>query len=1079
MNEELRNKFSTFFEQDYPGIDEFVNNILNSIFTGRDSYRPLPVPEDYLTEDNRQRASECGILKLVKVGEINFGEGIEVFDITLSNEKRLRYNRVGIQQFVRSSLFPFTNAFMLFHNEDTIGEDWRFSYAYKQLTLASITSAKRFTYLFGKNHRARTASERFALLADSKKDTQALLDAFSVQKVSDDFFEEYRKKYSEFCDFLFENRNNIAYFGSEFSSWEDKYLRDYIKKMLGRITFIYFLQRKGWMNGDLNYMNNSFNRSSKKDNYLDAFLEPLFFGVLNTKPDQREQLFKKEGWDLSLLQEWTNVPYLNGGLFERDKQDEPLSRFPSEMFERLFEFYASYNFTIDENDPDDAEVGVDPEMLGKIFESLLEDNKDKGAFYTPKFIVDYMCQESLIAYLQTGITDEIRRDALRQFVETHDSGFVTRVGRDFAHQIDEKLSVVKICDPAIGSGAFPMGMLNLLVKCRESLNIEKTRVEFKREIIQNNIYGVDIEKGAIDIARLRFWLSLIVDEDTPQALPNLDYKIVEGNSLMTTFEDRFINLDTKGQQHFKVAEMKAEKRKLYQLKKEFYNASGDQKLEITISIKDTIIRLISMQLGYESRSWASKNAAQLELFELPHKMSFNDILPKLPEDTQRIIEHCNSLHQRLNDRTIPLHERSLTDIRFFDWRILFTEVFDNDNPGFDIVIGNPPYFVYEGSNKDELPILRKQNDYKIAFGGKLNAYKLFLACSLKKLIKKEGINSFIFQNSFMADQQAANLRKYVLTNCQILTIDSFPERDSRKKRVFENVKMSVCILLATNSSKNSRFKVNVWDDKYKSTGITTYFTKEEIETIDPDYLTIPRLREDAKPIVLKMICKRNKTIKCWEGELNVSSHRPFFSDDTSLPIIMKGAGIQRYYYTFDMSQGQIEHLKEKEYQKKYGKTEKAHHHEKERIVMQGMTGANDKIRLIMSLVPKGIYLGHSCKYIMPTAVISTRCLLGLLNSKLYNFFFRSFSTNSNVNGYEVEAIPICDMSDSYSELIEMYVNQIIEKKKVNHNTDTSVLENRIDYLIYRLYGLTYNEVLIVDPETPISKEKYESKLFSI
>ena len=326
----------------------------------------------------------------------------------------------------------------------------------------------------------------------------------------------------------------------------------------------------------------------------------------------------------------------------------------------------------------------------------------------------------------------------------------------------------------------------------------------------------------------------------------------------------------------------------------------------------------------------------------------------------------------------------------------------------------------------------------------------------------------------MADQQAANLRNYVLNNCQIITIDSYPERDSKKKRVFENVKMSVCILLLRDSNTNNRFLVNVWDDKYKSSGISTYFTKDEIVEIDPTYMTIPRLREEAKPIVLKMIKKRAIVIKCQEGELNVTSHRPFFSEDNSLPVIMKGAGIQKYYYTFDMSQGEIEYLKEKEYLEKCGNSEKSHHHEFERIVMQGMTGANDKIRLVMSIVPKGMYLGHSCKYILPSNDISNKCLLGFMNSKLANFFFRCFSTNSNVNGYEIEAIPICIMPKNVVDQIEINVSSIMATKKTNHSAGTSKEETTIDLLVYHLYGLTYDEVTIVDPDTSITPEEYES-----
>ena len=239
-------------------------------------------------------------------------------------------------------------------------------------------------------------------------------------------------------------------------------------------------------------------------------------------------------------------------------------------------------------------------------------------------------------------------------------------------------------------------------------------------------------------------------------------------------------------------------------------------------------------------------------------------------------------------------------------------------------------------------------------------------------------------------------------------------------------------------------------------------------------MTIPRLREEAKPIVLKMIEKRAVIIKCWEGELNITSHRPFFSTDSNLPVIMKGAGIQKYYYTFDMSQGEIEYLKEKEYLEKCGNSEKAHHHEEDRIVMQGMTGANDKIRLVMAIVPKGMYLGHSCKYILPSDEISQKCLLGFLNSKLANFFFRCFSTNSNVNGYEIETIPICTIPQDFNLKIESSITSIMSIKQKNHSADISQEEKGIDLLVYHLYGLTYDEVLIVDPETPITREEYEN-----
>ena len=649
---QIKNQLAQVFEQDYQGYDYFVEQVINLIFTGDDAYEALHSPDDFLTDENkRQRANEIGILRIVKTGTIETEEPIDLFDITLSDKKELQYNRVGIQQFIRSELFPFTNAFMLFHNETTEGKDWRFSFAYKETTIKGMTPAKRYTYLFGKSHRARTASERFAKLADEEKTTQNLLDAFSVEALSKSFFDEYKSRYKDFCEFLFANKNDTEYFGSEFSQWEDKFLRDYVKKMMGRITFIYFLQRKGWMNGNLEYMQIAFKQSLYKDNYLDEFLEPLFFGVLNTKPEERKALFEKEGWALSLLDEWKDVPYLNGGLFERDEQDEPKSKFPAELFNGLFDFYSRYNFTIDENDPDDAEVGVDPEMLGHIFENLLEDNKDKGAFYTPKEIVQYMSQESIAQYLKTH-TEEALHPAIDELIKEKKVNDLLQ-NKAVASAVYALLQEVKVCDPAIGSGAFPMGVLNVLYHARLLLygftkpTQEFSPAEVKREIIQNNIYGVDIEKGAIDIARLRFWLALVVDETYPEPLPNLDFKIMQGNSLLEQFEG-------------------------VDLKDLLPKANEDGLLIV---------------FDEETQLQTILNAKQLDYFSTTdheEKQRLRNEIIKVVKDL--IIERTqgkNELHAKLQPLDLAENDQ------FFLWHTWFADVFKNG--GFDVVIGNPPY----------------------------------------------------------------------------------------------------------------------------------------------------------------------------------------------------------------------------------------------------------------------------------------------------------------------------------------------------------------------------------------------------
>ena len=572
--------------------------------------------------------------------------------------------RVGLRNLVKSFINPtwgeFDAALVVFDS----GDHWRLSFICD--IKGEATSPKRYTYVFGSDDLLyRTPIERFNFLKKKGISFENLKTAFSVEALSDEFFDRYREQYADFIQYITGKRfvkvgskweekrlsePNAALMGA--FDYNEKKIRDYVKKMMGRITFLHFLQRKGWMCGDLNYMQNMFENSLYKNDYLDSVLEPLFFGILNTKPAEREALFADYDWDKSLLNEWKDIPYLNGGLFERDKEDEPESRFPADYFKRLFQFFSEYNFTIDENDPNDAEVGVDPEMLGKIFENLLEDNKDKGAFYTPKEIVRYMCQESLIAYLETNTS--IAKDKIRQFVLSPEEG-VKDIPENKKPKLLSALENVKICDPAIGSGAFPMGLLNELLHCREVLSGEHyDRAEIKKNIIQNNIYGVDIEKGAVDIARLRFWLSIVVDEETPSPLPNLDYKIMQGNSLI----ESFMGVD--------LSKLTYEKE--YKKDKGEISLFDDEKNRL----QKTVSHLLSSY--YSCSDHDRKVKLQQEISE-----TINKQLEAQAYDP--------TILARLKD--INLAENN----KFFLWHTWFSDVFnrDDDKNGFDIVIGNPPY----------------------------------------------------------------------------------------------------------------------------------------------------------------------------------------------------------------------------------------------------------------------------------------------------------------------------------------------------------------------------------------------------
>nr|WP_314763864.1 TaqI-like C-terminal specificity domain-containing protein [Capnocytophaga sputigena] len=376
-------------------------------------------------------------------------------------------------------------------------------------------------------------------------------------------------------------------------------------------------------------------------------------------------------------------------------------------------------------------------------------------------------------------------------------------------------------------------------------------------------------------------------------------------------------------------------------------------------------------------------------------------------------------------------------------------------------MGNPPYFKYEGSHKGEINTLKKQPFLQIAFGGKLNAYKLFLALAVKYLSRSKGIISYIFQNSFMGDLQAYNLRKAVICENQPLIIDSFPERDSKKKRVFGSVKMSVCIVVIKATNTDKPFIVNFWDDKNKSSGTQTSFTRKDIIEIDSSSYTIPRIEKEHKSLVIKLKMFDRLPLKCYEGELNMTFHKKYFSEDKCNPKILKGASVQRYYITEKMSQGEIEYLNEKAYLED-NSGEKTEHHKFERVAMQGMTGANDKIRIIMSIVPIGFYLANSCNYLIPNVDLPAKYLVGLMNSKVINWFFRRFSTNSNVNGYEVESFPIPNATKLEKETIASKVDEILKIKEISVNADTRAIENEIDFIVYKLFGLSEAEISIVE-----------------
>ena len=940
----------------------------------------------------------------------------------------VRRKRVGLRKLISPYLkYDVDGAIAVFDD----GRHWRLSYICD--LKEGSTSAKRFSYILGdENGQYKTPLERLEKVArlNGRLTLSDLRESFSVDALSDEFFDEYHLHYDRIVANLTQSyRRDVPWRVSD-DGTSDTRLHDYVKKMMGRIVFLHFLQKKGWLNGDPNFMQNTFRncRDAKfcvSTGFLEQVLEPLFFGIFNTEPEQREKLFADEQWDQGLLRQWERLPYLNGGLFERDDVDKMDIRLPASLFNDLFTFLASYNFTIDENDPDDAEIGVDPEMLGKIFESLLEDNKAKGAFYTPKEIVRYMCKESLIAYLTQQLADgrdvpwRVSTDsAIRTFVETHEFPGELEPYRDI---LDRSLREVKICDPAIGSGAFPMGLLNELWRCREAISLSpvvetqnfaspsmgpssstQSRAALKREIIENNIYGVDIERGAIDIARLRFWLSIVVDSEEPEPLPNFDYKFMQGNSLIESFEgvdlSRMMSSDG---QHSSLGK-------------------GRQKAGAN-------------QLGIEFVSTDTKRNLQLMLREY---FSLTDHVKKA-EARREINDSVKSYIRHQDLRPAAVARLSSLDPsanqEFFLWHTWFKDIFDRG--GFDIVVGNPPYVVLAG---DDYWNLQYKKIYATANDGKTNLYKLFFEHGLR-MLRSNGVLSYITPNTYLTGKDCKVLRNLFFTNVSLHEIIEYTEKD----KVFKNVTQAVTtMVLSKRVDKNNNVKIRTYK---QGTATCKQSDLQKLDVIIPLDAVIQRMNQQKGRL--------SDFFKINQGEVNLSTKKDYYSEyrtSDTLPM-WRGNNIGKFVpqsWPFEYCEKIVSN---------------PDYYTKERIVMQEVSNQNQPFRTKAIISPKNYICGHSTNSLAPlNSNVPIKFYLGLINSRAFNYYCDYFSYTNHITVSGIKQTPIPQATTSQVQEMIKLVEQIIVEKITDPSADTSALEREIDRLVYGLYGLTEEEIAVIE-----------------
>lgn len=920
----------------------------------------------------------------------------------------VRRKRVGLRKLISPYLkYDVDGAIAVFDD----GRHWRLSYICD--LKEGSTSAKRFSYILGdENGQYKTPLERLEKVAklNGHLKLSDLKESFSVDALSDEFFDEYHIHYDRIVAELARQGKTGAIH------------HDYVKKMMGRIVFLHFLQKKGWLNGNPTFLRDLFYHSPHQADFLEQVLEPLFFGIFNTESEQRKKLFANEHWSMDLLKQWEHLPYLNGGLFERDEVDKMNIRLPASLFNDLFTFLASYNFTVDENDPDDAEIGVDPEMLGKIFESLLEDNKAKGAFYTPKEIVRYMCKESLIAYLneQCTMNNVQLSNAIRTFVENHEFPDELEPYRDI---LDRALREVKICDPAIGSGAFPMGLLNELWRCREALAVSDScslitvhRSQLKKEIIENNIYGVDIERGAIDIARLRFWLSIVVDSDIPEALPNFDYKFMQGNSLIESFE----GVD--------LSRMMSDDSQLSRLGKG-RNKAGEN------------------QFGFEFATDDTKRNLQLMLREY---FSITDHVKKA-QQRRSINDSVKSYIRQLGIR--PSAEARLSSLdpsanqEFFLWHTWFKDIFDRG--GFDIVIGNPPY-INIANIEDEV----YRNQLKSIFRStrnKCDLYAYFIEKSFQ-LTSKNGIVAFIVPVTWKATDSFSKLREIIFKEHsvqQVVNLDM---------GVFKAIVLPMIVVFS--SEHKTDYSIKIYNKEFGflyDVGISEILNSStlSLDTETPFYEKKFLQKIEHVDNRLGNIIKFSRGIKTSDDKRFIG----YEQKNSEYKKVYRGRHVRPYYFEWA---GEYIWYRPDLMKEKVGclPHSSAFFEVPEKLVMQriGMqlsVAYDDKQNYFLDTTNVSRYESLNKNY-------SLKFICGLLNSKLVNFWYTRRYKLPTIGGYELDTIPVPNVQLNQQMPIINLVSQILQFKNEDYEADISALQYQIDKRVYELYGLTEEEVKMVE-----------------
>ncbi len=648
--------------------------------------------------------------------------------------------------------------------------------------------------------------------------------AFDVERVTKEFFEAYKNALNFIRDEILIPQNKADY----------SKCHSFAQQLLSRIMFLYYLQKKGWLKWkdyvpDKRYIKNLWQKYKEyrktPNSFYSEWLFALFFYAFNKKHDYSKSQLPEEIKESFIL-----MPFLNGGLFTPNELDEIGFEVPDIVFEMLFDvdpldknkgFFERFNFTVREDTPLEVEVAVDPEMLGKVYESLIaeEERQKGGIFYTPRVEIDLMCRLSLVEYLfeETKIPKD---DLISLIFEPEEIENYHNI--ENLRKIKSALDGVKIVDPCVGSASFLVGMMNVLVEIHSHLTRklegrEENLFALKQKIILENLYGVDVKDWAVMVGELRLWLSLIIETDekymniyTKPLLPNLSFKMRQGDSLVEeiagqkillrkefgiispSLKNKIQELIDKKAQFFsggRSADLK-EKFEIEQLENEIFKDLLEAKLH---SLSEKIKKIQNDTKLLESGIIPEGYGIQLELFrkmEEIKKERIKELLKSLKKDE-------DTLTKELNEYTSVIKSiESKTKKDYFLWEIDFAEVFAQKG-GFDIVIGNPPYvrqemIAYPLDREGEFSAdewRERKREYKeklvesvkslwenVKIDKRSDLYVYFYYHGLS-ILKPGGIFCFINSNSWLDVGYGAGLQEFLLKNMKpIYVIDNIAQR---------------------------------------------------------------------------------------------------------------------------------------------------------------------------------------------------------------------------------------------------------------------------------------------------------------